>query len=79
MLYSIVHTNSCLGLFVLQFRPVFKLQLSHPQLLLLLSIEVDLNIAEGNQWNKAVAEETYAESEEKDYNSENRVVYDTSH
>ena len=48
------------------YLPVFKLILSHPQLLLLLSIEVDLNIAVGNQWNKAVAEESYAESEEKD-------------
>ena len=45
------------------YLPVFKLILSHPQLLLLLSIEVDLNIAVGNQWNKAVAEESYAESE----------------
>ena len=50
----------------LKFRPVFELLLFHPQFLLFLSKEVDLDIAVGNQWNKAVAEEQYAESDEKD-------------
>ena len=58
--------KSSLDFFKKSYLPVFKLILSHPQLLLLLSIEVDLNIAVGNKWNKAVAEESYAESEEKD-------------
>ena len=48
-----------------KFRPVFKLILFYPQLFLVLSILVNLDITVGNQWNEAVAEESYGESDEE--------------
>ena len=49
-------------------RPVFELLLSNPpQLLLFVSEEINLDVTVGNQGNKAVAEQSYAESEEDYY------------
>merc|ERR1711971_388200 len=45
----------------ISYFPVFELLLLHPQLLLFLSKEVNLDITVGNQGDKAVAEQSYAE------------------